>query len=197
MITEIKEGSFIYEIKNALKKSDCQNIIRRFEEDKEHQVDGLTGSKREVNKLVKASTDLAVIGDEWVDVDHLFFKSLADGINQISKVHNFFDAYHLLDLGYQIQRTEKGEFYKWHSDAGPAPMSERQLVAIWYLNDVEKGGQTQFLHQGVNVDPEEGKLILFPPFWTHIHQGQEVEEGVKYISTTWLQIDNNLGVKTR
>jgi len=34
--------------------------------------------------------------------------------------------------------------------------------------------------------PAQGKLILFPPFWTHVHRGVELEQGVKYIATTWI-----------
>jgi len=30
------------------------------------------------------------------------------------------------------------------------------------------------------------KVILFPPFWTHVHRGVTLEKGVKYIATTWI-----------
>ena len=67
-------------------------------------------------------------------------------------------------MGYQLQRTAKGEFYQWHVDAGPGPLSQRQLVAIWYLNSLPAGeGQTEFFHQDVSVRPETGALLLFPP----------------------------------
>jgi hypothetical protein len=60
-------------------------------------------------------------------------------------------------------------------------------VAIWYLNDVPgPGGETEFPLQGVSVRPEEGKLVLFPPFWTHVHRGVTLQQGVKYIATTWI-----------
>jgi len=44
----------------------------------------------------------------------------------------------------------------------------------------------EFLFQEVTVQPEQGKLVLFPPFWTHEHRGQVLEQGVKYIATTWV-----------
>lgn len=70
---------------------------------------------------------------------------------------------------------------------GSHELSHRQLVAIWYLNGVEgPGGETEFRHQAVKVTPEEGKLLLFPPFWTHEHRGAVLERGVKYIATTWV-----------
>ena len=48
------------------------------------------------------------------------------------------------------------------------------------------GGETEFLHQGLKIQPERGKLILFPPFWTHEHRGVTLHAGVKYIATTWV-----------
>ena len=36
------------------------------------------------------------------------------------------------------------------------------------------------------VTPQKGKLILFPPFWTHEHRGVTLAQGVKYIATTWV-----------
>jgi hypothetical protein len=34
--------------------------------------------------------------------------------------------------------------------------------------------------------PAQGKLLLFPPFWTHVHRGVTLEKGVKYIATSWV-----------
>jgi hypothetical protein len=28
--------------------------------------------------------------------------------------------------------------------------------------------------------------VLFPPFWTHEHRAVTLEQGVKYIATTWV-----------
>ena len=90
-------------------------------------------------------------------------------------------------MGYGIQRTLPGEFYHWHIDSGSHQFSQRQLVAIWYLNDVAgPGGETEFLFQDVKIKPQQGKLLLFPPFWTHEHRGVELQAGVKYIATTWV-----------
>jgi len=90
-------------------------------------------------------------------------------------------------VGYQVQRYRPGEFYHWHIDGGSHEFSQRQLVALWYLNDVSgPGGETQFLYQDVSIRPQRGKLILFPPFWTHEHRAVTLQAGVKYIATTWV-----------
>ena len=72
-------------------------------------------------------------------------------------------------------------------DSGPGEFMNRQLVAIWYLNNVDgAGGETEFPLQEIKLRPEEGKLVLLPPFWTHLHRAVTVEAGVKYIATTWI-----------
>ena len=48
------------------------------------------------------------------------------------------------------------------------------------------GGATDFPLQDISIQPVEGKLVLFPPFWTHPHRAAIVEQGTKYIATTWI-----------
>ena len=119
---------------------------------------------------IKKSTDIVISGkDEWKDVDELLFTSLAKALSKVKKQYEFFNG-PFKDVGYAVQRTKPGEYYHWHIDSGSHQFSDRQLVAIWYLNDAEgPGGETEFLNQNIKVKPETGKLILFPPFWTHEH----------------------------
>ena len=58
------------------------------------------------------------------------------------------------------------------------------LVFTTYLNNVKKGGETQFLYQRKKIKPFQGKTILFPSFWTHVHKGNKTTE-TKYIITGW------------
>lgn len=48
------------------------------------------------------------------------------------------------------------------------------------------GRRNEFLYQDLKIRPQQGKLILFPPFWTHEHRGVTLRKGVKYIATTWV-----------
>ena len=184
---ELKPGSFIYCLSDALDSDFCADIVNRFEASPHHQ-QGLIGPGAALDRSIKQSTDLRISGrPEWRDVDGALFESLKLGLSLLSGLHPFFASNKFKDMGYQLQRTAKGEFYQWHVDAGPGPLSQRQLVAIWYLNSLPDGeGQTEFFHQDVSVRPETGTLLLFPPFWTHLHQGQKVQSHHKYIATTWI-----------
>lgn len=186
-IHEVKENTFIFEKYNALPKDVCNEMIRRFEANKDEQYEGRIGQTIEKDTDIKRSTDLVTSGKEnWKDIDRELFRSLGNAIKEFREAYPFFKG-PFKDMGYAIQRTKPGEFYHWHIDGGSHEFSQRQLVAVWYLNDVKgPGGETEFAYQNIKVKPEAGKLVLFPPFWTHEHRGVEVKKGIKYIATTWV-----------
>jgi len=186
-LTEAKPGSFIFEIPNALPADLCNEMIRRFEEKKDQQYPGRIGQLQTQDQSIKKSTDLVISGkDDWKDIDQFMFRSLGLAMRVFKEQYPFFNG-PFKDMGYAIQRTNPGEFYHWHIDGGSHEFSQRQLVAVWYLNDVSgPGGRTEFSCQDVHITPEQGKLLLFPPFWTHEHRGETLQKGVKYIATTWV-----------
>ena len=186
-IREVKANSFIFEKPRALPLDICNEIIRRFEASPDEQYAGRVGQTVQEETSIKRSTDLVVSGKEhWKDIDRELFRSLGQAIVEFRETYPFFKG-PFKDSGYAIQRTNPGEFYHWHIDGGSHEFSQRQLVALWYLNDVPgPGGRTEFSYQDVQVTPEAGKLVLFPPFWTHEHRNSTLEKGVKYIATTWV-----------
>ena len=184
---EVKPWSFIFEMHNALPKKLCETMIERFETHSEDQYQGRIGQQAVADTGIKKSTDIFISGKpHWKDVDDNLFRSLSFATNRFCKDFPYFSGA-FKDTGYGIQRTLPGEYYHWHIDGGSHDFSARQLVAIWYLNDVfDSGGETEFRSQNVLIKPKQGKLILFPPFWTHEHRGLTLRAGVKYIATTWI-----------
>jgi hypothetical protein len=186
-LREIKPGSFVFERPAALPPAFCDEVITRFEANPQQQYAGRIGQLREQDDSVKKTTDLVVSNKaDWKDVDQMFFRSLGAAMRELRDAFPYFRG-PFKDIGYQVQRYRAGEYYHWHIDGGSHELSQRQLVAIWYLNDVvAPGGETEFLFQQIRVRPERGKLVLFPPFWTHEHRAVELEHGLKYIATTWV-----------
>ena len=185
-ITEVGENTFIFEKRGALPLDICNEMIRRFEQHEDEQYEGRLGQQAGKDRNIKKSTDLVVSGKpHWQDIDRELFRSLGLAIAEFREAFPFFKG-PFKDSGYAIQRTSPGEHYHWHIDGGSHEFSQRQLVAVWYLNDVPgPGGETEFSYQNVIIRPEAGKLLLFPPFWTHEHRGVTLQQGVKYIATTW------------
>ncbi len=186
-IREVKPNTFIFEQPRALSTSLCQQMIERFENASLEQYQGRIGQLANKDVAVKKSTDLVVSGKpHWKDIDQALFRSLASALREFRETFTYFKG-PFKDMGYAIQRTLPGEYYHWHIDGGSHQFSQRQLVALWYLNTVVgPGGETQFLFQDVVLRPEQGTLVLFPPFWTHEHRGTVLQHGVKYVATTWV-----------
>ena len=81
--------------------------------------------------------------------------------------------------------------FKFHVDVQDYASARRFLVAFYYLNDVEVGGETMFMHTKDSqpkmvVKPKAGRLIVFPPLWTYPHLGAMPISGAKYIVGTYL-----------
>ena len=186
-IVEVKPGSFVFEQLRALPQDVCDEIIRRFEANPAEQYPGRIGQTADFDESIKRSTDLVLSGKpHWQDLDRELFRSLSRALAEFKTYYPFF-AGPFKDNGYAVQRTDPGEFYHWHIDGGSHEFAMRQLVAIWYLNQPEgPGGETEFEYQNLSIVPETGKLLLFPPFWTHRHRGAKLETGSKYIATTWV-----------
>ena len=187
VLREVKPGSFIYEIQNSLTNDICQEMIARFEANQEQQYPGRVGQGAVEETSIKKSTDLVVSGKEnWKDIDQILFHSAALAVRAMREKFPYFNG-PFKDVGYNVQRTEPGQHYHWHIDGGSHEFSQRQLVVIWYLNDVAgPGGETEFSYQNLKIKPEQGKMLLFPPFWTHEHRGVTLEKGIKYLATTWI-----------
>lgn len=186
-IFEVKPGSFIFEKAGALPLDVCSEMIVRFEKYSDEQYPGRIGQTLDHDDSIKRSTDLVLSGkSHWQDLDRELFRSLSRALAEFKQSYPFFEG-PFKDMGYAIQRTDPGEFYHWHIDGGSHEFAMRQLVAIWYLNTLDRqGGETEFQYQDVKITPEIGKLVLFPPFWTHLHRGNTLDSGHKYIATTWV-----------
>ena len=183
-----KSSDFIYIQKDALPRSFCNNVIQKFElDDRKRQ--GQVGSG--VRLEIKRSCDLSITGKEdWVSYDEAFFKSLNNALKEYLKfIPQEFIEFKALgrfedDTGYQIQKTQPGDYYIWHHDQ----TKTRLVTFIWYLNDVKDDGYTEFI-DGTRIQPEAGKLIIFPATWDFLHRGVSPKTETKYLCTGWVHAD--------
>jgi predicted 2-oxoglutarate/Fe(II)-dependent dioxygenase YbiX len=54
------------------------------------------------------------------------------------------------------------------------------------LNDDYEGGQFIFPYYDITVKLKKGSVLIFPPFWTHEHSTNELENNTfRYTITTW------------
>ena len=176
---------YIYVAEDRLDKDFCKHCIQKFNQD-DNRYTGIVGSGE--NLEVKQSTDLRISNkDNWKEEDKIFYNSFAKTLVSYKEwlSHPFPDDClrgHIEDTGYQIQETKPGEFYTWHQDG----MNSRILTIIWYLNDVNEDGYTEF-YTGLKIQPEMGKILMFPALWPWVHRGYPPKFETKYICTGWIR----------
>jgi hypothetical protein len=192
---------FVYEIPNNLSPEVCEDIIERFEKDG-RLLPGVIGSG--IVGPIKKSMDLGISPlPEWADIDKILFEKLKEGLSEyekhIKKLSGSVPSVPLHDIGYQIQRTTQGEYYSWHHD-DDMRYNRRIYTFLWYLNTLDQcddGGATAFhpsIGGGGLIQPEQGKLLLFPATWTYVHMGLPIikPETKKYVCTGWVCVNEKL-----
>jgi hypothetical protein len=91
---------------------------------------------------------------------------------------------------YKVQKTRPQEgYHTWHCEDLDRAYSTRIGAYILYLNDVEEGGETEFLYLSKRIKPKKGRLIIFPSGYTHTHRGNPPLSGDKLILTGWLEFN--------
>ena len=89
--------------------------------------------------------------------------------------------------GWNLQRyLPKEGYFAYHQERAHIQNILRYLVFTTYLNDVKKGGETEFFHQHLKIKPQQGATFIFPTDWTYTHRGIPAPTETKYISTGWI-----------
>ena len=109
-------------------------------------------------------------------------------INEFSYLTNF--SY--ISALVLLQKTEPTQgYHMFHGENINWNVSDRTLAWMVYLNDVEEGGETEWLYQQRKIKPEKGTVVIWPGSFTHLHRGNP-PMSEKYIATGWYQ--GNIGL---
>lgn len=85
---------------------------------------------------------------------------------------------------YRIKRYTKNEQeFRLHVDCSTHINSSRFLAVLLYLNDSEAG--TEFPLHNININAQQGKIVVFPPCWPWPHRGLRPSIADKYIISTY------------
>ena len=110
-------------------------------------------------------------------------------INEFSYLTNFSYVSALVLL----QKTEPTQgYHMFHGENINWNVQNRTLAWMVYLNDVEEGGETEWLYQKRKIKPKKGTVVIWPGSFTHLHRGNPPISGDKYIATGWYQ--GNIGL---
>jgi hypothetical protein len=119
-----------------------------------------------------------------------FYKGMEICINKYIQQYRILEGlqgYAVYDLKLQKTLPLQG-FHAWHYENVTKVTCMRKLVVMLYLNDVEEGGETEFLYYPKRIKPEAGKFLIWPAEFTHTHRGNAPLAGEKYIITSWVEV---------
>ena len=178
---------------NFMSDGFCDKVIDYYEEMEKHS---LTFKRDQDAKLVEDSsinvldnlTQYYSYGQTFIDEFYRKFWEVA--YSEYYKKHQVLKNYPKhRSFHFKLQKTLPTEGYHvWHSEDDEMIVRRRLLFFILYLNDIEEGGETEFLYFKRRVKPQQGRLLLAPCGFTHYHRGNPPLSGDKYILTSWVEI---------
>ena len=132
----------------------CDDLIDYYERNSEYKQRGAS------NGGDKTSTDVVVYPNSADDTIHRYFELLKFALCEYKKKYEHFRS----PLGFlepfNIQHYAPGEgFVNWHSERGMSQSHQRALVFMTYLNNVDDGGETQFLYLSLIHISEPTRLV--------------------------------------
>ena len=190
------EKDFIAEFPLAFTKDFCEKVINAFEDKSKlnftiqrHQ-EGVSSLKKNDEATFIVAEDInsnsALSGDDINIFTKVFWKDCFLQYQEKYGMLNELEQYAIYD--FKIQKTLPGQGYHiWHCENDGKKNRNRLLAWAIFLNDVEEGGETEFLYQHKRIKAEQGKLVMFPAYFTHTHRGNPPISGNKYIATGWVE----------
>jgi Rps23 Pro-64 3,4-dihydroxylase Tpa1-like proline 4-hydroxylase len=190
----------------------CDDIIQLYNYEKPCHYQGQLNCRYPgithsgVNKNIKDTTDFTIPknaeqGSKWGKINQVLYNELFENLqtylNTLQNIPEFSSEnnileYKLFDINYfteevfMIQKYEKQKGkYIYHNDFSIEKNKYRVITYLWYLNDVEEGGETEVWYN-TRIKPEKGKLLLFPSHWAVPHCGKMPISSDKIIITGWL-----------
>ena len=180
---------FIGVYDNTISSKYCKKIIDFFEDNKDLQFRGryIIDGQTIRDPSVKDSKDIT-----WYFNDETIPSTIISRVlNAKTSIYiDTFRSTHLVDtfsveMGYNLQRYNPGQGYHVIHCENYGRGIERVLAWTLYLNTVTDGGGTYYPEYDKTIDAVEGRLCIFPAFWTHAHKGIVSNTETKYIATGW------------
>ena len=200
----MKTKNFISIYDNALTPEECKSMIDYFESNDEYwslRQDGMMLGDTIIKEWKDSQDRTMVFNNNGYFQDNLvnqiILKSINFYIEKYKEENPEVDMLYSWALrnSYNLQKYEpNGGYRKLHCENyNTGDYHSNVLVWMFYLNTVKEGGGTYFSNYDLTINAEEGRLVLWPPYWTHMHKGVVSKTSEKYIATGWFcLIEDNI-----
>jgi hypothetical protein len=185
--------NFIGIYEDAYTKEYCDSVIEYFNNAEKAGLT-ITRQQQQASRLSKddsqlyahSTTNLNYAGDLISQFSITFWEKIYLEYSDIFSVLKNFSPH--TNYAFKVQKTEIGQGYHiWHAENDTKECTNRILAWTLYLNDVEEGGETEFLYYPKRIKPKTGTLVIWPAGFTHTHRGNPPISNTKYIVTGWIE----------
>ena len=176
---------FIQIYENTLEENICDFLISLFDQfpEKQERIE----NERKPNFTQFNLTENCKISEEVSQIhNHLIRKTFEyrDKYYEIIDKRVFPEEHAFEQFRIKKYHNDGNDEFDTHVDVNDYASSRRFLSFMWYLNDVEEGGETRFVD--MMIQPKKGSLLVFPPLWMFPHAGLQPVSKSKYILSTYL-----------
>jgi len=188
-------NNFIGVYDNYITKEECNKAIKLYEEQNKfnNTINRIGGEKASILKkqdqqFFAAHNNLEVWWEDLKTIMLNFDLAWNHYLQNTGAAAAYDVRFNFTTL--KIQKTLPTEGYHvWHIEHGKGFHNEsRAFVFSIYLNDVEEGGETEFLHFSKRVKPKTGRIVIWPAAFPYVHRGNPPLSGEKYILTSWMML---------
>jgi len=188
-------NNFIGVYDNYITKEECNKAIQLYEDQNKfnNTINRIGGEKASIlqkqdQQFFAAHNNVDIWWESLKPMMFNFDIALKHYIENTGASDAYGIPFHFTSL--KIQKTLPTEGYHvWHIEHGKGFDNEsRAFVFSIYLNDVEEGGETEFLHFSKRVKPKTGRIVIWPAGFPYVHRGNSPLSGEKYILTSWMML---------
>lgn len=184
---------------NAVSSDNCKEIIKWFGteplkrgtvmyEDGTGRIDTRVKSDWEVDDSYKTLFS----NNSFVDI------IIRDALIKYTPVYSesypsidYIDPWNVCNV-YNIQKYDPGDgYHALHCENCNEATLHRVMAWMIYLNTVTDEGGTYFSSYDKTLEAKEGRLVIWPAFFTHTHKGVVSKTQTKYIATGWFSYDSH------
>ena len=165
----------------------CRQLIKTFDLDYDNQ-ERIVRDRRPTFTELNITKQYLDKDPKWIEfqtkIQEIFINYVTSYMQELDLSQDFPPKYAFEQ--YRIKKYVRGDEFKDHVDVGDYNSARRFLVCFLYLNTIRSGGETDFPKLNYSVNPQEGRLLIFPSLWLYRHAGKPVKQNKKYILGSYL-----------
>jgi len=168
----------------------CDDLVMLFDDNEDLQVERTQGGDH--FRFMQLSISQQSNQQPWKAIQEILTECARNALSQYADlVQTDQTPIFPKELGLEEFRINKTlnngrDGFGNHVDVGDYKSARRFITAVFYLNDIEDGGDAAFPELGISFKPTKGAALVFPSTWQFIHCGIKPISDPKYILTTFV-----------